>query len=226
MSDRSRLVPRVVAPVLVVVEGDDERRIVYELIKRRDPSIDVAAPSYKPRTATPAVQLAYAAGRDFRYLDGLNPIVPGFTSVRRLILVFDAEEEPHETFDSLRAHLRGSGFPLPEQPWQVATAGDQTCVIAVLPDGTSTGSLEAMLLEGVTLAPRGPEQLTCLDQFISCVGQGGDALTARRDKRRLYSWLSVLDEPTRFAGEAASSGALPLNTPQLERLADLILGRP
>lgn len=225
MSERAPLLYQADAPILVLAEGDDERRIIHELLIRREPSLDVVGlPRYKARTADPQVQILASGDRDFSRLAGLNPLLPRFGSIRRLVVVFDAEEEPNVTFETIRQHLGGSGFPLPLLPWEEAQHDGQTCVIAVLPDGSSTGSLEAMLLDGVALAPGGPEQLRCIEDFIACMGQDGDMLTARQDKRRLYSWLSALDEPTRFAGMAAASGSLLLHTPQFQRLADLILG--
>lgn len=221
---RTPIIRRVEAPILVVAEGADERRIIHELLVRREPTLDVTALGYPPRTAVPHVQIVSTGDRDFVRLGGLNPTIPSYGTVRRLILVFDAEEDPIGTLATIRANLMGSGLSLPSKAWEEAEDGGRTCVIAVLPDGSSMGSFEAMLLDGIALTHSGAEQLRCVEDFIACMGQDGDALTARQDKRRLYSWLSALDEPTRFAGVAAASGSLPLHTPQFERLVDLILG--
>ena len=143
-----------------------------------------------------------------RYLAGLAA-APGFSNVRRLGIVRDAEASPTSAFESVQSSLTNAQLPVPDGPMQ-ETTGTPAVSVLVLPDGQSTGMLETLLCRTFADTPVD----ACLDDLFDCIHTAG-VETKRPEKARAHLWLATRPDPHLSVGVAAKRGYWPLDHPAL-----------
>src|ERR1043166_9714581 len=112
---------------LLIVEGRDEQIIFEELCRR---------------LGVGGVQVIEARGKN-RFSDRLPVITKlrGFSDVKAVVLMRDAEEDARSAFESLRSVLRSCGLPVPSAELQWVSGIPEICVM-LLPPSQSSGCLE------------------------------------------------------------------------------------
>lgn len=189
-------------PHLLLVEGRQDQRFLTAMLAARGRS-DVEVRQ---------------TGGTYGLTTDLATIVrtSGFRQVRWLGIMHDADDDPQAAFDRIRTALRATSLSTPPHSW-VVTGSDPAVAAIILPDGTSTGDLETLVLQSLA----GNAVAGCVDDYIRCLSAQARA-PRRESKSRMQTFLASLDRPDLRLGEAAERGLLPLSSPDLDRLVALL----
>ena len=195
--------------VLLLVEGTDEVRFFYALLK----SLGIGH-----------IQIASVDGKDHfaPVLKNVLMTSRNYQRLRRLVLVRDADDNAQAAFQSLRSALTGAGLSVPSETFLRWAMGHPSVSIAILPDGESRGNLEDLCLRSLEGSAEYLSVLSCVDQYLDCRGESPDADSGAHSKARLHAYLAVGNRPGRRLGEAADAGAWDWNSPALQLLADFL----
>ena len=213
----------VVQPNVLVVEGDDERRLLRVLIDRlglRD------------------VQIVDAKGKDnIPSVMRVLPKTPRFAQITRSVgIARDADECPERALQSLQTALRNAGLPVPCEP--MVPVGDSPRVtVIILPGRNRPGELEDLCLEAVESDPA----MRCVGNYYSCLRlsykivrhaqrmrrslrflsevRGQEyALPRKLSKAKVQTFLASRQEVALSLGIAAEKGYWPLDAVCFEEL--------
>ncbi len=190
--------------ILLLVEGIDDARF-FDAFLRSIPKVDV--------------QVAAVGGRDGfrRILVETLLRADNLSSLHSLGVARDADTNATDAFRSVRDALAAAGLPAPAQPFENQESEGLIVSVAILPDGTSQGSLEDLCL----LSMQGQEQMVCIEQYMACLAQAG--IAARQpSKARLHAYLAAGDEPGLRIGEAADAGVWDWNSGAFNQLAEFL----
>ncbi|MBW1649371.1 MAG: hypothetical protein JRJ44_01585 [Deltaproteobacteria bacterium] len=136
---------------LLAVEGKDECNFFKALLEYLD---------------IKKVQLVDIGGKDkfadeFGYLYGRA----GFSSVKQIGFVRDAEEKPAQSaFQSICGILKKKGLPAPDKPNQVIEKQGLKIGVYIMPDNKGTGMLENLCLQTI----QGKPINDCIQNYIQC----------------------------------------------------------
>lgn len=191
-----------IQPHLLFVEGKDELGLIIPLLKVENIETVQIVELEGYTQLSRRLQLAIKT--------------EGWANVTRLGILLDSDDMPSGRLDSIRAALKDSGLPVPQNPFEYAGDSLKVCY-STLPTPDELGCLE-------TLIERSVEDLnvkTCVEGYLSCGGiePGGTALRA---KRWVHSYLSRSDQPGLKIGEAAKSGLLNLASPAFNSLREFL----
>ena len=201
----------VVSDVLLLVEGIEDARFCNAILcslKRKD------------------VQISYVKGKDnFRpFLTKLLVKSRGFSRLRRLGIVRDADKDASSTLQSLRGALQDAKLPAPQRPWRAAEEGGLAVSLAILPDESSVGNLEDLCLRSLADSP----EYACVDQYVRCRESFGAQISDNRaSKSMVYTYLSVgkdSAEPGLRLGEAAEAGVWDWEAPGFSKIVRFLQG--
>lgn len=127
----------------------------------------------------------------------------GFTQLRALAIVRDADTNAASALQSVTALLAGAGFIAPDTHGEVQVRSHQRVErlnlgVFIMPNGVDGGSWEDLYLEAVReeSVRTGDSGLNCSDAFVACLDPGHTLANARREKMRLYAWLSSRERPS------------------------------
>jgi hypothetical protein len=198
LADRDEIPPAGPRPVekakLLVVEGQDERRLLAVVLKRlgRDD-----------------VQIIPCQGKDHMpsVLENLR-IRAGFSMVHSVGVIRDAETSARSAFQSVRdAILRGGLQPAPAPG--AFSPGPPRIGILIVPPGKERGMLEDLCLESIS----GDPALPCVDEFFRCLAARAGRIPRSDPRSRVHAWLASQEDPCARLGEAAEKGCWPLDGP-------------
>jgi len=193
-------------PAVVLVEGNEDKRFFGALVKRLN--LDTFQ--------------VFAVGGKAKFAGWLRAIKssPGFATVRHLIVIRDADEDPKAAFQSIRTALINAGLPAPERP--LASTGDTRPVvtIAILPGGDRPGKLEDLCLESVNQDPA----FSCLDEYFKCLESclPPEEFPQDLSKAKVHAFLASRREPDLRLGEAAEKGYWPLDSESFTSIKELL----
>ena len=190
---------------LLLVEGNDDARFFAAFLKSL-------------RNGN-SVQIAMVGGKDnFRpFITETLIRAPGYSRLRKLGLVRDADSSAQSAFQSLADSLRAANLPAPSQPWEAVPQGQLTVSVGILPDGTSEGDLETLCLNSIG----DNAALQCGNEYLRCMEQTRVAL-GHRNKARLHTFLATGDDPGLRIGEAADAGVWDWTSPSLRQVSDFL----
>ena len=153
----------VVHDALLLVEGIDDARFCNAILRRLG------------RTN---VQIVFVGSKsNFKpFLNGLLPKSKGFSRLRQLGIVRDADDNAQAALQSLHDALERGQLPAPSQAWVPKQDGQLTVSLAILPDGSSQGNLEDLCLRSIQNSPEN----TCVDQYVQCRQSAGAQITTNR----------------------------------------------
>jgi hypothetical protein len=159
----------ITAPVLLLVEGKDEKDICEILLESIDPNFEQR------------IDLQHAnGGSDLLTSATAIEVLSGFSQLKSIAILVDAEDSPLETskkWSSFRDDF------LRRYP-------TRQCQILVLPSSQEKGSLETVFLKSLDQATN--VIAGCAMGFVSCVGEHGSLSTqARKDKLALVSYINA-----------------------------------
>lgn len=175
-------------PCLLVGEGKDEERFFQALLARLGRT-DVQIESFggKPNLES--------------YLGGLR-IRTGFSNLRCLGVVLDADEDPQAALQKIQGALKAVGLPAPGIASGIS-AGLLRTEALILPSGTDRGMLEDLCLAALSEDP----VLGCINAYFDCVEKTRPPLPRQLSKARLKTWLASREPPDlNSLGIAAEKG--------------------
>jgi hypothetical protein len=147
------------------------------------------------------------------------PNVPDFPRIEALGIIRDAETDPDAAFRSVSGALQRASLPVPPAPGQMV--GNRPRVgIFILPDATTRGSLETLLLRTIATDPAVP----CIDAFFACLEQQTAIRPANQDKARVHAFLASRADPAIRSGQAFDAGYWPQDSPAFEPIKGFLRG--
>lgn len=198
------------APCVLLVEGEDEKRFFCGFVDRTVPGKQVQV---------------IAAGGKYSFQNDLEAIVKdaGFDEVRWLGIVQDADTDAQSALQRIQSALTGVELPVPSAAWVPTPTNTVPVVVAiVLPDGSSPGDLEDLLLRAVERDE--PSRMKCIDAYFDCLQMNGVQQPRQVSKAKTHAYLSSLERPDLQLGVAAQAGLLPLGSSTFDALRELIAG--
>ncbi|MDD4103118.1 MAG: hypothetical protein PHU80_10890 [Kiritimatiellae bacterium] len=180
-------------PVILIGEGRDEERFFSALVDHLD--------------LGDMIQVAEYGGKNT--LKGFLSALTAFTNLKAIGVTRDADNDYESAQKAVASAIHSANLPT---SLQVSSF--------ILPNDTSHGALEALVLMAVTDF----SVWTCVDAFSTCVsGKIAEPFsTTDHDKHRLQAWLSTLPRPGLRLGEAAAAGAIPFDHPAFQPLTAFI----
>lgn len=192
---------------LLLVEGIDDARFFMAFLR--------------DGLNTTNVQIVQVGGNQrFRtFLAETLLVSENLTNLRRLGIVTDADTNAAAAFQRIRSALADAGFPAPRQVWDTAQSNSLGVSVAVLPDGSAPGDLEALCLSSLA----GDPLTTCVDQYIACARAAGRQIS-EPNKARLHAYLAASGrQPGLRLGEAAAAGLWDWQSPAFNRIRQFLL---
>lgn len=192
---------------LLLVEGIDDARFFMAFLR--------------DGLNTTNVQIVQVGGNQrFRtFLAETLLVSENLTNLRRLGVVTDADTNAAAAFQRIRSALDDAGFPAPRQVWDTAQSNNLGVSVAVLPDGSAPGDLEALCLRSIAAEPL----TACVDEYIACARAAGGEI-AEPNKARLHAYLAAAGrQPGLRLGEAAAAGLWDWQSPAFNRIRQFLL---
>ena len=142
---------------------------------------------------------------------------PGFSTVRRLGIVRDAETSAEGAFQSIQSALSNAALPVPDSPVE-CTGGSPAVAVLILPGDNRQGMLETLLCESIAATP----VEGCIDDFFNCVEALPDVSVGRSDKARAHAYLTTKPNPHFSVGVAAKNDYWDLNHSVFSTVRDFL----
>lgn len=205
MAAQSRTLPEpIVQPKVILVEGPDDLRFLGALLRHLDLAADF--------------QLIKTEGKDnLSKMLRILPLVSGFSQVKTLAIIYDADSDPRAAFQALCNSLRAARLSVPRQMGTIVD-GNPAVGVFIWPDCNAAGMLETLCLTAVSAEP----VMDCVDKYVDCAQKIQGALPQPLDKVRLYAFLASCNRPGLRLGEAAEAGYFPWNSPVFDRLKEFL----
>ena len=179
-------------PKQVIVEGNDDVRLFRALATHLNiPNIEVR-------------QYGGGDGRNLRRFLRTLTNSPGFTNIRSLAVVADANSSRDGRVQSIQDALSNAGLPTPASPLEIASDGRIRVGYLVVPHNRGSGMIEDVCLDSVKIDPA----MECIDRYFECIERS--AVSGPREvwgaKARVHAFLASRDRPDLRLGEAAEAG--------------------
>jgi hypothetical protein len=192
-----------VAQRLLLVEGSDDRHVVYALLTAHSvPHVfEVLQLEGVERLLDSIPQQLKAADRE------------------RLAVLLDADEDLDKRWRQLKGRLEREGHGnLPETPGAEGTiVGLSTGVrfgVWLMPDNRLPGMLEDFVR---LLVPTQDTLFPRVDAFLASIPEEERLFPeARRPKARIHTWLGIQEEPGKPLGQAITARYLDPHSPHVE----------
>jgi hypothetical protein len=159
-------------PILLLVEGADEKDICEFLLKK-------ICSNYSD-----CITVEDAKGGDdlLKQVEGLD-IRSGFTVLKTLAIICDAEEKPVTTAKRWRDF---------EQDFNNDKNKNKTCKVLILPSDTEEGAIERLFLDSLDFSENSKDFIAkCVEKFVTCVGKDSPHTTqAQCNKFKLITYIN------------------------------------
>jgi hypothetical protein len=151
----------------------------------------------------------FPVGGKTQFKTGFNAIVaaPNFRSVVALGIIRDADKDSRAAFQSvcgvIKNHSYKKEIPLraPDRPF--AQAGRNPAIsVFIMPDNKSEGMLEDLCIRSIS----GSKELTCIEDYFSCLEKNALGIPEQISKAKVHAFLASREEPDKRLGEAAKAG--------------------
>lgn len=197
-------------PCLLLVEGRDEK-LFFTALLRSMGCLD-------------GTQVEEVGGKDQfpRKLPGFVKM-SGFSKVRSLGIIRDADDDPRAALQSIQTALGKEGLPVPVSAGrkQTSAGGSPDVSIFIMPGRNQPGALEDLILASV----KGQQELACVTDFFACLDDRGvapDFSSARQRKREVHVLIGAQDTDARLLGEAARAGVWSLDSPAFDEIKEFL----
>lgn len=204
---------------LVLVEGLDEVNFVGALLRSigiTDIQVWDAQGKTKMNEALAAIKYA-----------------PGFDLVTSIGVIRDADDNPAGAFDSLKAGLRGAGYPVPEHLGVPRTQDGRTASVFILPGNGDAGMLETLIWRSIEAEQIAQEAGRFIDRCCEilpveqeaeeiAVGPAGWRRPRNVEKARMQAFLSTMMETTSRVGLAVQKGYFCLDHASFQSLCEYL----
>jgi hypothetical protein len=192
-------------PRLLVVEGQDEYRLVGALLK------------YLGREGDFDIRSSEGVGNLNNVIYTL-PGVSGFAQVESLGVIRDADQNARSAFQSVCSALRNARLSVPEQPLSIVGEKPRVSVF-IWPDCQSAGTLETLCLAAVHDDPA----MECVEQYFECLARQLETMPKTPHKAHLHTFLASREKPGLRLGEAAEKGYWPWDHAVFESIKQFLL---
>src|SRR6266704_1139346 len=157
------------------------------------------------------VQVEQYNGKDglSAYLKTLK-VRPGFSTVTRLGITRDADDNPIGALHSVQDAVQRTGF-----------SSELLVRVFVLPWEGRKGALEDLCLQTIAGQPID----TCIEDYFVCVARTTShsfSSGSSRAKARVHTWLAAQEEPDLRLGIAAQKGLVDWASPAFEQLKQFL----
>ena len=183
---------RIMRRKLLLVEGEDERRVFGVLVRQM--WID-------------DVQIHPYGGKNQLRPFLKNLVVDtNFPNLSSIAVVMDADTNSDAAKDRIRGALETSGLPAPRSALSPMSDGGLTVSFLVVPHESGSGALEDVVLASVADDPA----IECTDSFLECIratdlpGPNPTHLS----KAKVHVFLASRERPDLRLGEAAERGGI------------------
>lgn len=212
MSDNNSNSTHIIKEVVLIVEGKDEELFFTAIIK------DLLLKDSQEYQNLSKIQILPIGGKT-KLAENLEllKISPNFSTVSRIGVTRDADDNPIGAFQSVQSALRNSGFPVPDYQFTLTHStmrdyGTKTVGIMIIPKDR-VGMLETFCFTSV----EADKTIPCLNDFFKCLlelSQHEDYnLPTNLDKAKVHAFLSTRPEPDIRLGEAALKEYWKFNHP-------------
>jgi hypothetical protein len=173
----------------LLVEGRDAEAFFYPFLEDMSMSDAIEIQNYGGVNELRGFLRQFVISSDFKDV------------VTSIGIIRDAEDDPGAAFQSVCDTLEGVGLAKPVQP-TVAEGEDPKVNVLILPDASSRGMLETLLLRAVEHDPA----TKCIDQFLECVNQETNVSSQPEEKAKVLAFLASRPRVLPLIGYAARAG--------------------
>ena len=193
-------------PKQIIVEGNDEVRVFYELSKHLGIS-DIQVHPTEGYTKLRGFLRTFIA-------------LPNFRTIKSMAIVADANSNRAGKNQSIQSALESAKLPVPLDPLMLEHSNGIAVAYLIIPHDAEGAMLEDVCLASVEADPA----MACVEQYLSCVAQSGGERP--RDvwmpKARLHAFLASRDDPSLRLGEAANKGIWRFDDSAFDPLKSLL----
>jgi len=143
--------------------------------------------------------------------------ISGFSKIKSIGVVRDADLNPEGAFQSVCSALNNCGIAAPTRPG-VPSSGTPIVRIMIMPDENSNGMIETLCMRSVRNDPVMP----CVESYFKCL-QGIGKAHNRMDKARIHVYLASREDPSKRLGESALAGYWPFESEIFDSLKQFLL---
>lgn len=191
----------------IITEGKDDMHFVIHYCKHLN---------FNPTE----IDFGSVDGKD-KFEDELSTYVknPGFSNLKKIAVIRDAEQNYKNTFKSMCTILKKLNLPCPDKT-ESFTSGTPSTGIFIFPSKNRAGMLEDLLIDTVRDSPiikRG-----CVDSFIKCVKTSAGYSPQTISKAKLMAFLAVQKEAVNLYSSMIEKKYLNSDSPALEPLRDFL----
>ena len=137
----------------------------------------------------------------------------GFSIIKSLGIVRDADTNPTGAFQSVCSALQNTGLSQPQKPESFEGTKPRIGVL-ILPDANTPGMLETLCLRSVAEDPA----MKCVDEYFNCVQKQLGFLPKTIDKAQVQAFMASKPETVWQLGEAAQKSYWQLNHPTFDHV--------
>ncbi|MDE0518946.1 MAG: hypothetical protein OXH36_05260 [Bdellovibrionales bacterium] len=194
---------------VLFVEGKDEETFFTVLLKKY---------------GLQEIQIIQSGGKEqFSFIFPEIIKIPGFSKIRSLAVIQDADKSTQAVFQSVCYTLEKENLGIPGEISHFTSTTPQVGIFT-LPDGKNSGNLESLCLSTVQ-----SENITdCIEPFINCVKQKTSVKNTKYkfprnlNKAKCKAFLSAMEEDTSALGIAAEKGYWNLDSDKLNPVLDFL----
>lgn len=195
------------SPIQILVEGNDGRNF-FEAFRRHLAISECDMQIHNYRSVT-----------NLRNFLGVLTVASGFSKVRRMGVIRDAEESADRAFQSVRSALGNVDLPVPARMGILSPEGNPHTNVLILPE-RGPGMLETVLNQSFAGTPVD----VCIDGFFECIESTNGGAIHRPGKARANAYLSSTPEPQVSVGVAAKKGYWNLDHETFRPIRDFMQG--
>ena len=170
----------------IVCEGKSDERFLRKLLK--------SSGLKQFHTMTPQKENGQGVGRSglARHLSVIESgIVSSSAKLKGLVIVFDSEKDPQQSFEEICTHLKAQDFPVPSSFSDVAhKTGKPSTHILLIPGYDRPGNLETLILDA--MSSLFCSEIACVQKYSECTGSSDWNNIGKLHKMKLTSLLSVI----------------------------------
>lgn len=128
-------------------------------------------------------------------------VTPGFTRVKSIGIIRDAENNANSAFTSICNDLKRNDLKPPDRPNSKASDIPEVSIF-ILPDCTNPGMLETLLLNSLRDVPI----MKCVDDYFKCLDKASEKGPKNIEKSQIQAYIASKPEYVPHLGLAAHKG--------------------
>lgn len=209
---------RILKPYVILCEGIDDQNFLIEYLNSNELSSDQRFSQDIQVFRVDGIYNLPTYLENFRKYDG-------FSSVRRLMVIRDADENVQNSAGMVQAALRKSGFNVPERCNQWTDNSDSVSTGYTLMPSCSSESVPGAIedLCWSILIDDNDQMREDIKQFVTGIRNRYHTIHAHENKSRLHTYFSVNENLISMKiGEAAKAGAFNWQSERLNALHEFI----